>query len=200
MTRPGAAHGWGSAFRRVRIRSAGVIGSASVPRWVGCCDGIPTGAPQRGRKVRRAATSLRARWRWAAVVQVGGGVGDAPQGRRAPFAGVRALTGRGIEDRRRRVVVGTAAFQVLTHAVQQQVTVDPVRGAEVRRVAVCTADRVEELLAGPGLVAATGVVRDNALDRPGQGGDEGGQLVALLGGQVQPGGLVAGLAEWTGLG
>src|SRR5205823_11131038 len=46
-----------------RTRSAGVMGRAGVPGWVGRCEGMPTGEPQRGHIDLRAAMASRARSR-----------------------------------------------------------------------------------------------------------------------------------------
>src|SRR5947207_1969716 len=49
------------ALTRPRKRSAGVRGLAVIAEFAACLDGMPTGAPQRGQTLRRAAISSRAR-------------------------------------------------------------------------------------------------------------------------------------------
>src|SRR5262245_1978723 len=77
--------------------------------------------------------------RGAAVVQVRGRVGHAPQRRRPPLGGQRAAVGVARLRRRQalgRSVVGDGGAQVGRHAVQQQVAVDALDVADVGGVAV----------------------------------------------------------------
>src|SRR5262249_56254174 len=90
------------------------------------------------------------------------------------------------------------ALHFLALAVQQEVAINPFDRADVRRVAVGTADLEEQFLA---VLHAAAVIRSvgHALHGTMQRSDERGHLFALLLGQVEAAGEVGRLAEWRRL-
>ena len=78
--------------------------------------------------------------------------------------------------------------------MQEQIAVDALDGAEVRRVAIGAADLRQQLFAGLDAAARIRIVR-HALYGPVERGHECRHLFALLLSQVEPAGHVGGLSD-----
>ena len=124
-------------------------------------------------------------------MKIGRRIGHAPQGRRPPFVGQRAIVRLGIGILRGRLAIRTASLQRLAHAVQKQVAVNPIHRAEIGRVTIGAADVGKNFL-------AMGRHRLE-LSWPRQGSDERRQLIALIQRQIHAHLLIVWLTERRGL-
>src|SRR6266478_9244403 len=101
--------------------------------------------------------------------------------------------GLGIGIFRRRLTVGAASLQSLTHPVQEQIAVDAVHRAEVGRMAIGTADVGEHFLAVMSRLAVVCFLGSR------QRSDEGRDLIALVERQIHANLLIIGFAQRSGL-